>query len=164
MERSFIISVFTSFLVVIFCLAVVGTSAAMEFSTKYSLIQFSEYKDMDDFIWRLGGERVDYLNNPQSASSKIDRIVDRVQTILGIIPRDLRFRINLCRGMLKNDLKSYYEYNTKSIYMSVDYASQGILAHEIGHAIINNYFPSPIPSKVQEILVQYIDKYLWTDY
>lgn len=119
---------------------------------------------MDDFLWKLGGERIDFLNNPQPASIRIDRIVDRIQSILGVIPRDLRFNIYLKRGTLKDDMKAYYDYKTKSIYISVDYASQGVLAHEIGHAIINKYFPSPLPSKVQEILMQYVDKYLWSDY
>jgi len=154
-------------LFVFLCLsnAAVATIAhAMEFSTKYSIIHYSEYSEMDDFLWRLGGERIDFLNNTNLASSRIDRIVDRVQSILGIIPRDLRFNIYLRRGRLEDDREAFYDYKTKSIYISVDYASQGILAHEIGHAIINRYFPSPLPSKVQEILMQYVDKYLWSDY
>ena len=40
----------------------------------------------------------------------------------------------------------------------------GVLAHEVAHAIINQYFAVPPPSKVQEILSQYVDKHLWGDY
>ena len=144
--------------------AYAACECGMEFSTKYSMIQYPDYKDMDDFLWRLGGEHVDFLNNPQLASSYIDRIVDRVQTILGVIPRNLRFRIYLKRGQLEGDKVAYYDHKTKSIYVSVDYATQGVLAHEIAHAIIDNYFPSSAPSKIQEILSQYVDKYLWSDY
>ena len=136
----------------------------MEFSTKYATIHYSEYNDMDDFLWRLGGERIDFLNNINLASSRIDRIVDRVQSILGIIPRDLRFNIYLRRGRLEEEREAFYDYKAKSIYVSVNYASQGVLAHEIGHAIIDRYFPSPLPGKIQEILMQYVDKYLWSDY
>jgi hypothetical protein len=150
-------------MVIIFHAAVATAASGMEFSTKYSMIHYSEYKDMDDFLWRLGGEHIDFLNNKQLASSRIDRIVDRVQSILGIIPRELRFNIYLKRGILE-EKNAYYDYKTKSIYVSVDYVSQGVLAHEIGHAIINNYFPSHFPSKTQEILMQYVDKYLWSDY
>lgn len=148
------------------CISIAPAHAVSDllFSTKYSIIHYSDYKDMDDFLWRLSGQHVDFLNNPQLASSRIDRIVDRIQAILGIIPRDLRFNIYLRRGMLDNDMKAFYDYKTKSIYISVDYASDGVLAHEIGHAIINNYFPSHLPSKMQEILMQYIDNYLWGDY
>lgn len=148
------------------CISIAPAHAVSDllFSTKYSIIHYSDYKDMDDFLWRLSGQHADFLNNPQLASSRIDRIVDRIQAILGIIPRDLRFNIYLRRGMLDNDMKAFYDYKTKSIYISVDYASDGVLAHEIGHAIINNYFPSYLPSKMQEILMQYIDKYLWSDY
>jgi len=128
------------------------------------MIHYADYKDMDDFLWKLSGERIDFLNKAQLASSYIDRIVDRVQAILGIIPRDLRFKIYLKRGRLEGDKEAYYDHKTKTIYVSVDYASQGVLAHEIAHAIIDTYFPSPAPSKIQEILSQYVDKYLWSDY
>lgn len=151
-------------LITIFFAAVAFAETEMSFSTKYSTIHYSEYSDMDDFIWRLGGERVDFLNNSQLASSRIDRIVDRIQSILGIIPRDLRFNIYLRRGMLEGDRMAYYDYKTKAIYASVDYASQSVIAHEITHAILNKYYPSQMPSKIQEILSQYVDKYLWSDY
>jgi len=147
-----------------FYFTIVPALYAMEFSTKYSVIHYSEYNDMDDFLWRLGGERIDFLNNTQLASSRIDRIVDRIQSILGIIPRNLRFNIYLRRETLEGDRKAYYDYKTKSIYASVDQASEGVIAHEITHAILNTYFPSQVPSKVQEILSQYVDKYLWSDY
>ena len=154
-------------LFVFFCLsnAVVANAASrMEFSTKYAIIHYSEYKDMDDFIGRLGGEHIDFLNNVQLASSRIDRIVDRIQSILGIIPRDLRFRIYLKRGRLEGDKEAYYDPKTKSIFISVDYASQGVLAHEISHAIMDTYFPALSPDKIKEIVSQYVDKYLWSDY
>ena len=157
----YIVSLFVFFFLSI---AIANAAYGMEFSTKYSIIHYSEYNDMDDFLWRLGGERIDFLNNTQLASSRIDRIVDRIQSILGIIPRNLRFNIYLRRETLEGDRKAYYDYKTKSIYASVDQASEGVIAHEITHAILNTYFPSQVPSKVQEILSQYVDKYLWSDY
>jgi len=147
-----------------FSVTVVPLLHAMDFSTKYSNIYYSDYKDMDDFLWRLGGEHVDFLNNKQLASSRVDSIVDRIQAILGVIPRDLRFKIYLRRGMLENDAKAYYDPKTKSIYISVDNASQGVLAHEISHAILDTYFPVTPPGKIKEIISQYVDKYLWSDY
>ena len=151
-------------LFVFLCLSNATAAHAMEFSTKYSMIHYSEYNEMDDFLWRLGGERIDFLNNAQLASSRVDRIVDRVQAILGVIPRDLRFKIYLKRGRLEGDKEAYYDHKTKSIYVSVDSVSQGVLAHEISHAIIDTYFPASSPDKIKEIISQYVDKYLWSDY
>ncbi len=148
----------------LFNTAIARAESGMEFSTKYSIVHYSDYNDMDDFLWRLGGERIDFLNNRQLASSRIDRIVDRIQSILGIIPRDLRFRIYLKRGRLEGDREAYYDPKAKSIFISVDYSSQGVLAHEISHAIMDKYFPASSPSKIKEIVSQYVDKYLWTDY
>ena len=151
-------------MIIVFHAAIATAAHAMEFSTKYSVIHYSEYSEMDDFLWRMGGERINFLNNTRLASSRIDRIVDRIQAILGVIPRDLRFNIYLRRGMLENDMKAYYDLKTKSIFISVDYASQGVLAHEISHAIIDTYFPASSPDKIKEIISQYVDKYLWSDY
>jgi hypothetical protein len=162
--RSLFKNIIPLFIFFFFSAPIANAASEMAFSTKYSMIHYSEYSDMDDFLWRLGGERIDFLNKMQLASSYIDRIVDRVQAILGIIPRDLRFKIYLRRGRLEGDKEAYYDHKTKTIYVSVDYASQGVLAHEIAHAIIDTYFPSSAPSKIQEILSQYVDKYLWSDY
>jgi len=125
---------------------------AMEFSTKYATIDYSEYKDMDDFLWRLGGQHIDFLNNPRLASFRIDRIADRIQAILGVIPRDLRFRMLLRRGKLEGGREAYYDHKTKAIYISVDSVSENMLAHEISHAIIDAYFPASPPGKMQEII------------
>jgi hypothetical protein len=46
----------------------------------------------------------------------------------------------------------------------VDNVSDGVFAHEIAHAVIYKYFPRPPSSTAQEVLTQYVDKYLWSDY
>lgn len=149
---------------VVFYTVAADAACGMEFSTKYAIIHYSEYNEMDDFLWRLGGQHIDFLNNANLASSRIDRIVDRIQAILGVIPRDLRFKIYLRRGRLEGEREAYYDHKTKSIYISVDSVTENILAHEISHAIIDTYFPVSPPGKIQEIISQYVDKYLWSDY
>ncbi|MCX5666156.1 MAG: hypothetical protein NT036_03820 [Candidatus Omnitrophica bacterium] len=151
-----------TFLCLFFLFAV--PAHALEFSTKYSIITYSDPGEIDDFFLRLGGEHYDFRDNPQLAASLIDRLVDRIQSILGVIPRDLKFKIYLRRGTLQDGMKAYYDPKNRVIFISADYASQGVLAHEIGHAIVGKYFPTPLPSKLQEILMQYVDKYLWSDY
>ncbi len=98
------------------------------------------------------------------ASNRIDRLVERVETILDMQPKNFKINIYLHQGLLESQKIAFYDYKTKSIHISVDYASDGVTAHEIAHAIINYHFSSPLPSKMQEILTQYVDKYLWSDY
>lgn len=134
------------------------------FITKYSTIHYSEDKDLDDFIWRLGGQRIDFSIDKTLASNRVDRIVDRVKAILDMQPDKFKIDIYLHRGPLDKNKVAYYEHRNKSIYISVDYTTDGVLAHEVAHAIISQYFTPPPPSKIQEILTQYVDRYLWSDY
>jgi len=56
---------------------------------------------------------------------------------------------------------AFYSHRTKTIYVSLESITDRILAHEIAHVIINAYFGTPPPERMQEILAQYVDKYLW---
>jgi hypothetical protein len=133
------------------------------FKTSYAVIHYYQDKDMDDFIWRLGGQRLEFTNDRKLASNRVDRIVDRVQAILDMRPRDLKFDIYLERGPVKEDRVAFYDNKTRAIHISIEGATDGVVAHEVAHLIISKYFVSA-PSKIQEILTQYVDKYLWSDY
>jgi len=134
------------------------------FKTKYTGIHYIADKDIDDFIWRLGGQRLLFTGDASLASHRVDRIVERVQTILDMRPHNFHVDIYLHRGLTDRRMVAFYEERSKSIRISVDYTTDGVLAHEIAHAVIDQYFVTSPPSKVQEILTQYVDKYLWSDY
>ena len=134
------------------------------FQTKYTTIYYSEDADIDDFIWRIGGQRLEISSNPELASHRIDDLVDRVQALLDMWPPNFQVAIFLHRGALKANETAFYEKSERAIHVSVDYASDGVLAHELAHASIEAFFAVPPPSKMQEILAQYVDKHLWNDY
>jgi len=50
-----------------------------------------------------------------------------------------------------------YIPENETIYISLDNFTTGMLAHEIGHAIITNYSSFNISSKAQEILCGYVE-------
>ena len=135
-----------------------------EFKTNFTTVYYSDEKDMDDFIWRLGGRRMELAADKELVSNRIDRLVERVETILDMQPKDFRIKIYLHRGLVDSGRVAFYDYKTKSIHISVDYATDGVTAHEMAHALINYHFQTPLPDKVQEILTQYVDRYLWNDY
>lgn len=141
-----------------------STQHQKTFKTKYSTVHYADDKDIDDFVWRLGGQKLEFLNDPQLASNRIDRIISRVESILDMWPENLLIPIYLYRGTLKPNKVAFYEHKSKSIKVSIEYASDGVLAHEIAHAVINKHFSSSPPGKVEEILAQYVDKHLWSDY
>jgi len=134
------------------------------FKTKYTTIYYAQDKDAADFIWRLGGGRIAFPADSALAANRVDRVIERVETILDMRPKNFTVNIYLHRGELGPDKAAYYDNRSKSIHISVDYTSDGVFAHEVAHAIISQYFSAIIPTKIQEILTQYVDKYLWSDY
>ena len=52
---------------------------------------------------------------------------------------------------------SFYASDFNSIYVSEDGFKSGIIGHEMSHAIICHYFPTPVPIKVQELLAMYVE-------
>lgn len=134
------------------------------FKTNYSLIHYSEDKDLNDFLWRISGKRFEYSSDTGFARSRVDRIVERVENILDMHPKGFNVDIFLRKGNLTINQVAYYESKTNSIFVSVDNVSDGVFAHEIAHAVIYKYFPQPPSSTAQEVLTQYVDKYLWSDY
>lgn len=139
-----------------------GSSGA--FNTKYTKIHYSDRKDLDDFIWRLGGERRDFPEDPALVSNRVDRIIERVEAILDMRPRNFCVDVYLRRGLLDEARAAFFDRKTYAIHISVDYSSDGVFAHEAAHAVISRYFSVKPPDKVQEILTQYVDRYLWNDY
>ena len=55
---------------------------------------------------------------------------------------------------------AFYSHGMAGIYLTTERLNAGILAHEIAHAVINAYFVTPPPAKMQEILSQYVDRHL----
>lgn len=158
-KKSFLIAI-----LIIITPSLVFSQAENKFQTKYTTIYYNDQKDLDDFIWRLGGQKMEALNDTALASSRVDRIISRVEAILDMWPGNMKIEIYLHRGLLKSGKMAEYVHKDKSIHISVDNVTDGIFAHEIAHAIINKNFGMQLPSKVQEILGQYVDKYLWNDY
>ena len=68
-------------------------------------------------------------------------VVDQVEQILG----------------KRVDSPSFYYRDKDTIYISVTDFTAGILGHELGHFVIDQYFPVPPPEKMQEVLCGYVE-------
>ena len=83
-----------------------GVSAAFAetsniLKTKYTTIHYKDDKDLSDFLWHLGGTRIDFIRDKDMALSRVDRIVERVETIIDMRPKDLNVDVYLQRGDIK---------------------------------------------------------------
>ena len=52
----------------------------------------------------------------------------------------------------------FYWHATKTIHVTMDDLSVGIMAHEMGHAVIDHFLAIKPPPKIAEMLCQYVDK------
>ena len=64
------------------------------------------------------------------ANSRIDKVIERVETILDMQPKNFNVDIYLHRGKLEPNRVAYYENRAKSIHISIENSSDGVLAHE----------------------------------
>jgi hypothetical protein len=60
-------------------------------------------------------------------------------------------------GVERRSDKGFYIYELNTLYVTAQDFSKEILGHEIGHAIISNFFVVQAPEKVQEVLAGYIE-------
>ncbi len=139
-------------------------------------IQYLDDTHLRTFTLRIGGFRFTSNgldDNPDNVKSKIDEVMGKVQTILDMYPDDLAISISLhvdhlSLGRIFRDFSetgtipiAFYANKSKTIYVDISSVTDGVLAHEMAHAVINFYFDVPPPAKMQEILAQYVDLHLW---
>lgn len=164
---SFIFFIFTSI------------SSGFELKTKYALVTYDNETVLKKFNKEVKLGSLSYLlKNKRSLSiedevkNKIDVIVERVQSILEMFFRDLTFNMvfmasqkdvqNIFENKYGKDVDyiAFYSPKDKTIYLSVRDIELGVLAHEIAHVVIDHYYGISTPSKIHEVLVQYVETHL----
>jgi hypothetical protein len=58
-------------------------------------------------------------------------------------------------------IRAFYIQKNDTIYLNIDDLHEGMLAHEMAHALIGRYFLVRPPRSTAEILAQYVDKHLF---
>ena len=108
-----------------------------------------------------------------SIKEKVDAIFERVQEILDmrirmkkifivIYPNKNRF-YEVRKKMTGENFgfRSWYIFEHNTIYINAHDIHEGILAHEMAHAIIDHYLTIRPPRATAEILARYVDKHLY---
>lgn len=151
--------------------------------SQHTFLQYNTLKDIEKF-----DNRIDYTpckwgvknlfsfisaKDPvDSIKQKIDVLFDKVEQILGMYGHRDKVIINLypkrsfyeVRSRINSKncrFRAWYIFEQNTIYINVDDVHEGILAHEIAHAIIDNYLSIRPPKNTSEILARYVDKNLY---
>lgn len=140
-----------------------GENTPGSLETQYSTVHYSDNTELNDFLWRITGQKMTGTSVFGMTRSRVDEIVERVQSLLDMRPPAFRFNIYLKKTHDGGTI-AYYSHETRSITAVASRVTDGVLAHEIAHAVMNAYFnPPPPPEKSQEILAQYVDQHLWSE-
>ncbi len=117
-------------------------------------------------------KRKNLITIQDEVEAKIDIIVEKVEVVLDMFPDNLHFNLVLLPGAKdvsrfykKSYGKSvnhiaYYSLTQKTIYISVDDTKLKVLAHEIGHMIVDNFFQVRPPYTIHELMAQFAEKHV----
>ncbi|HHN65339.1 MAG TPA: hypothetical protein ENK09_08280 [Nitrospirae bacterium] len=150
-----------------------------EIKTRYTTIIYNSTDQLDNFNDNIitGGlsyffQRQDSVTVKDEIVSKVDGLVEHVESILEMYPSMMHFRIvlldddNEVRAVYRRQYNksvnyiAFYSPQEKTVYISVDDVELRVLAHEIAHVVIDHYFGVAPPVKIHEVLAQYVEKHL----
>lgn|GEM_PF-814607 len=174
-------SLLTVFMVVLQFMAA-GQSRADDyvFQSQCCTIHYSQASQLESFTGKIRGGAVsrtlDQLfvgGGRSSGQSDLGEVVDslfkRVQLILDMPMPKLRVEIQIHRDEKEvarvftqitggsSNAPSFYWKRTNTIHTQPESLTVGMLAHEMGHCIIDHYFAILPPPKIAEMLCQYVD-------
>ena len=151
------------------------------YKSKLVTIHYNDEHLLEEFEDKIRPSSFAYAMNTiflgESGTSKdaslgefVDTLFKRVQQILDMPLPSLRVKIQLLKNQRDvswtwasitgkpTKAPAFYWKKTNTIYMQPQAFSRGILGHEMGHAVIDHYFVIRPPSKVAEMLCEYVDK------
>ncbi|MDH5523346.1 MAG: hypothetical protein OEY01_05070 [Desulfobulbaceae bacterium] len=168
--------------VVFFALFAILASAASgaELKTRYATVRYSDAellrKFNDEFYL---GRRLTYqlrgmeaLTVADEVRNKLNVVVEKVEAVLDMFPPILAFTIVLLptdddvqavyfkKYGKRVDHIAYYSLSEKTIYISVRDVNLQVLAHELGHVVVDHYFKVRPPYKIHEVLAQFAEVHI----
>ncbi|SLM29907.1 conserved exported hypothetical protein [Desulfamplus magnetovallimortis] len=154
--------------------------------TKYVKIYYQNQEDIEMFDkkidYDMDSQGFGFFGNKRSGADfedelkkKIDSLYERVQAILDMrkAMKKVSVKIYTDENALwdayeaiyqkRKQLRAWYIFEYHTVYVNREDLNEGILAHEIAHAVIDNYLDVRPPAATAEILARYVDMHLFED-
>lgn len=110
----------------------------------------------------------------QAVAQKVDALYERVQEILdmrGKLEKKVTLRVYPDKDALARvyqaftgspslRVRAWYIYERNTVYLNSRDVHDGMVAHEVAHAIIDHYLMVRPPRATAEILARYVDEHL----
>jgi hypothetical protein len=153
---------------------------AKEAKSRYITLIYSSQKQLDTFNDRLRlGRKLDQFVRRKNVVTvedetlaKLDTIFEKAETILDMFPDNIHIKIVLLdtgqdvsstfKQRYNKDVNhiAYYSLSEDTIYISVDDTRLQVIAHEMGHAIVDHYFDVRPPYNIHELMAQFVEKHI----
>jgi len=119
------------------------------------------------------GYRVNSLASlEEKIGYRMDIILERVKKVLDTYPAITNIKVKIfknrkdlqdeyCRiTMRRSPIRSFYVHQYHTIYTSEADINDSVVAHEMGHAVVDHFFQAMPSEKVGEMLATYVDLHL----
>ncbi|SPD72148.1 conserved hypothetical protein [uncultured Desulfobacterium sp.] len=185
--EKFLISLYVWLLLLLFfCIPCTDAANGLDWQTvetKYTIIHYRTQEELEKFSdkirYRIEGPVLKgflfFRGSEDLATTvvkKVDALFEKAQQILDMRKNIKRVTINIHHDKEQlhqayQDIynkpcpvRAWYEYAHTTIYININDMHEGMLAHEMAHHIIDNYFLVRPPSATSEILARYVDSHL----
>jgi len=166
--------------VALLCLfTVAGPSYCGTIESRYATIVYDNDSLLKEFNSGVRLGSLSFLMRNRSSltlsdevGNKVDIIAEKVQMVLEMYPKTLKFRVVLLasasevRRMYKSrygrevDFISFYSPGDKAVYISTDDVNLRIFSHELAHAVIDQYFKVSPAVKIHELLAKFAESHI----
>lgn len=166
---------------VFFCFVVVADSGyTQQQKSRYVTLWYADRAVLEEFDDNLRLNRKlrnsmrkkNVVTVADGVLAKADIIVEKVQIVLDMFPNSFHVRIVILpdsddvgsvykkRYGKRVDHIAYYSLSEKTIYISADDTSLRVLAHEIGHSVVDHFFKVRPPYNIHELMAQFAEKHV----
>lgn len=153
---------------------------AAEAQGRYVILQYSGKRMLREFNDKLiiGRKLSAMMRNrnietvEDEVLAKVDLVVEKTEIVLDMFPDKLQLTLVLLsddddvedtyfeKYGKRQDNIAFYSLSEDTIYISVDDTNLRVLAHEMGHAIVDLYFEVRPPYKIHELMAQFAERHI----
>lgn len=157
----------------------VSTCFADELKTHYATIIYDQEEQLSKFNKRISVKSLSDVTGSTAVLTagdevryKLDLLVEKIERLLHVCPRDLKFDVRLLTSTaevqqhyrikygINSDYIAFYSPQNKTVFISVNDLNKYVLAHELTHVIIGQYFMNPPSAIIQEILAHFVETHI----
>lgn len=166
------------FLLYFHCLPAPGV--AREAKSRYTTLHYANRQLLNDFNDQIRLTRkLNYIVRKKNivtvedeVLAKLDTLIEKAEVVLDMFPNNMHIHVVLLEDSddvsavykqkyhKKVNHIAYYSLSEDTIYISVDDAGLRVLAHELGHAIVDHYFKIRPPYNIHELMAQFTEKHI----